>query len=380
MKILQISTFPPRRCGIAQYCEQLISHLRRHPGIHNVGVMALAEPGTGLEYAADPRVVLALPQGTMCPVLHSITRAAADYDIIHIQHEFSLFGPEYPNLIEALQKTGKPIITTFHTLADVPPAAMHHEVHAFCGASCLAVVPTEVALAGLISVYQMDPNRALAIPLGIPAVSYDPSPDAYKPGIGAGGRTVLTTAGLMNRNKGIDRVVRALPWVVRQFPDVAYIVVGETHPAVRARESEAYRNEVLHLVHTSGLDGHVAFVNAFVSDQSLVQYMQASDIYLAPYQIPSQISSYTLDYALGCGRPIISTPTAFSREALAGNRGIVMDFADPRHLGTTIASVLGDPARRAALSQAAYDYGQTLVWGRVIDRYVELYNRALSGL
>lgn len=378
MKILQLSTFPPRRCGIAQYCEQLVTHLRRHPGIDNVGVMVLAEPGTGLEYVADPRVVLALPQGTLRPVLHTIARTAADFDAIHVQHEFSLFGPEYPNLIEALQQTGKPIITTFHTLADAPPAVMLQEVHAFCGASCLVAVPTQTALATLISVYGMDSNRALAIPLGIPAVHYDPSPAAYKPGIGADGRTVLTTAGLINRNKGIDRVVQALPWVVREFPDVVYIVVGETHPAVRARENEAYRNEVFRLVHTSGLDGHVAFMNVFVSDQSLVQYMQASDIYLAPYQIPSQISSYTLNYALGCGRPIISTPTAYSQEALEGGRGIVMDFGDARNLGATINSVLGNPARSAALSQAAWQFGRTLVWDRVIDRYIDLYRRALS--
>jgi len=50
------------------------------------------------------------------------------------------------------------------------------------------------------------------------------------------GKKVLLTFGLMGRSKGIEHVIEALPAILEKHPDVVYIVLGATHPALIQHE------------------------------------------------------------------------------------------------------------------------------------------------
>jgi glycosyltransferase involved in cell wall biosynthesis len=134
--------------------------------------------------------------------------------------------------------------------------------------------------------------------------------------LGLEGRTIISTVGLLDRRKGIDYAIAAMHQVVERHPDVLYLVVGETHPEVRKRQGEQYRNELSALVQELGLTEHVRFVNQYVSERELVGYLQASDIYLTPYLDRNQITSGTLAFAVGVGKAVISTPYLHATEAL----------------------------------------------------------------
>ena len=76
------------------------------------------------------------------------------------------------------------------------------------------------------------------------------------------------------------------------------------------------------------MSDHVAFVNEYLTQRAIVDYLLASDVYVTPYLDPNQITSGTLAYALGAGKAIVSTPYLHAVEALADGRGIVVPFRD----------------------------------------------------
>lgn len=94
---------------------------------------------------------------------------------------------------------------------------------------------------------------------------------------------------------------RALPRVLERFPDAVYIVLGTTHPHVRAHHGESYRDMLRAAVRQLGLSDHVRFHNRFVPLEELCNHLGAADLYVTPYMGETQIVSGTLAYALGSG-------------------------------------------------------------------------------
>jgi glycosyltransferase involved in cell wall biosynthesis len=197
--------------------------------------------------------------------------------------------------------------------------------------------------------------------------------------LGLEGRTIISTVGLLDRRKGIDYAISAMCQVVERHPDALYLVVGETHPEVRKRQGEQYRNELVALVQESGLADHVRFVNQFVSENDLVGYLQASDIYLTPYLDRNQITSGTLAFAIGLGKAVISTPYLHATEALAEGRGLLAEFRSAESIANCLLIMLDDPHERREMEHRMAAYGEEDAWPIVGAQYAELFRRVARG-
>ena len=224
--------------------------------------------------------------------------------------------------------------------------------------------------------YGLSPEKLQMIPHGVPEIKRVPT-DRAKQLMQLGGRTVLATFGLLNSGKGIQYVIRALPDVVRRHQDVLYLVIGETHPEIRRREGEKYRNSLIELVKKLGLEKHVRFVNQYLSQDQLISYLQATDIYITPYVNRNQITSGTLAYALGAGKAVISTPYLYAAEALAEGRGLLAEFGNPKSFARCVRMLLEEPALREHCERSALAYGKPMGWEAVGNRYADLF---LAGL
>jgi glycosyltransferase involved in cell wall biosynthesis len=378
-------TFPPRQDGIATFTRDLLAAVAAADAGITARVAAITDPTA--HYAYPPAVQWQIAQDdkqSYAQAARALARARVD--VVSLQHEFGLWGaPGYlaepfdrydcaPAFLAALHK---PVVTTLHTAPpqprpDIRDAIVHLATH-----SVAVVVMARSGAKILVDDYGVDPERITIIPHGVPVV---PPHDTaqVKRALCLDGHTVLSTVGLIATYKGIETVIRALPQVVWRHPDVLYLVVGATHPQVQKREGQAYREELAALVGELGLRPYVRFINQYLDQQGLLQYLQATDIYITPYRDRHQITSGTLSYALGCGRAIISTPYVSAAEALVEGRGLLAEFDDPASIACCITLYLADPGYRCVTVERALAYVQKMTWPRVGARYAALFRQVAA--
>ncbi len=187
------------------------------------------------------------------------------------------------------------------------------------------------------------------------------------------GRTVLSTFGLLSQDKGIEHAIKALPEIVKEHPDILYLIIGVTHPQVRLHQGEKYRKHLQRLVKELGLRNNVRFHNRFLTKEELIQYLQATDVYICPYNNKEQLSSGTVTYAMGAGKPIISTPFYYAEELLAEGRGILCKFRNPGSITDGIRDLVENPEKKASIEKLAYNHGQSMTWPSVASKFIDLF-------
>jgi glycosyltransferase involved in cell wall biosynthesis len=245
--------------------------------------------------------------------LPSYLRAAdflniTDVDVVCVEHEFGIFGgPAGSHVLALLRELQMPIVTTLHTILRDPNEEQRRVMRELIRRSTRLVVMSERGREFLREIYHAPENKIDLIPHGIPDMPFA-DPNYFKDEFGVVGKQVLLTFGLLSPNKGIEYALRALPDIIREFPNIVYIVLGQTHPNLLRDEGEAYRLTLERLAKDLGVQKNVVFFNRFVEMEELMRFIGAADIYLTPYLTESQITSGTLAYAFGNGNAVVSTP------------------------------------------------------------------------
>ncbi len=374
-----IGNYPPRCCGIATFTHDLRSSLlATNPGLKADVVMVSDKPAD-YDYPREVRIVLSeRNRADYRRVGLTINRLGVH--CVSVQHEFGIYGgPDGAWIIDLLQALRVPVVTTCHTLLKEPTSGQRQVLRQIGRASAHMVVMAEKGRELLRDVFGVPDRKISVIPHGIPDHMLDPrSREMRRRRLGWTGRSVLLTFGLLSPNKGLEHGIRALPEIVRHHPDALYVVVGATHPNLLREQGEGYREGLLLLAAELGVADHLRFINRFVSRDELVGLIDAADIYLTPYQNEAQITSGTLAYAYGMGKPVISTPYWHAAELLGDGAGVLVPFNSSDALGHAATTLLGDPERRERLSQRARERGQMMTWPNIGQAYVNVLTRAAS--
>ena len=310
-------------------------------------------------------------------------RAAADfinqgaYDVLSVQHEYGIFGGiAGEHLLHLVRHAKMPIVTTLHTVLRNPSPAQKVVLDELLQLSERVVVMSTRAIEFLQEVHDVCPTKIDFIPHGIPTVP-EYSDGSLRARLGVPGPMILTF-GLLSPDKGIEYVIQAMPAILEQIPDATYVVVGATHPHVRAGSGESYREHLSALAAELGVSDHVVFVNEFVPIEELVEYLAAMDIYITPYLNPHQITSGTLAYAVGAGKAVISTPYWYASELLDEGRGLLVPYRDAASIAAAVTRIESDDAERRAMEHRAAEFGAGMQWPKVGRRYLEAFAQALE--
>ncbi len=298
------------------------------------------------------------------------------YDALSVQHEYGIFGgPAGHYLLALLREINIPVITTMHTVLRQPDAAQRAVTAELLQLSERIIVMSAGAVQILINEYAVSPMSIDLIPHGIPDFTGSPSTDVKK-SLGISGQMILTF-GLLSPDKGIEYAIQAMPEVLSSAPDSVYVVLGETHPNIKLEKGEVYRDSLIKLTQKLGITESVLFIDQFVSQLELTNYLQSADIYITPYLNPQQITSGTLTYALGAGKAVISTPYLYANELLADGRGILVPFRDAHAIAKGILELNLGTTELIEMGRRASEYCHQMQWPQIGAQYCETFSKAI---
>jgi len=375
--ILFVSSYPPRECGLATFTQDLTRAFdKKFNPVIKTKICALNEQSTSIyNYNSDVIYQIDSAELENYVSLAQKINSRNDIKLINIQHEFGIFGGQRGHyLIPFVQALEKPVITTFHSVIPKPDNYLKKIVRTLASESKAVVVMNKLSQKVLEEDYNIPQYKMTYIPHGIPQVPYEPSRN-FKKELGLEDKIILSTFGLINKNKGIEYVIRALPEIVSQFTNIVYLVVGETHPNVRKIQGEKYRNFLNSEVDRLGLKNNVKFYNKYVSLEEIVRFLKATDIYISSSIDKNQSVSGTLSYALGCGRPVVSTATEYAKYIVNKKNGILVPFRNSREIAGAVVRLISDDKTSKYMAGNAYKDTRPMIWPNVAESYLKLYKK-----
>ncbi len=374
--VVHISTYIPRKCGIATFTKDLttgINHLNPAP---KAAIIALDDPE--LEPVTYPaEVVKTIVQSDK----HSYGEAAAfinnspNINVVSIQHEFGIFGGESGDfVVPFVAAISKPLVITLHTVLLYPSQKQLEIIKTLVERAQAIVVMLNKSKEVLIEVYDAPKEKITVISHGVPDF---PRLDTthWKKKLGLLKHTVMASINLISESKGLEYAIESLPQIIVRYPDFLYLIIGQTHPGYlrSQRGHDTYREKLTALVNKLHLSRHVRFVNKYLRLEEVVEYIGASDFYITPYLDPQQAASGSLAYALGAGKVCIATPYLYAKEMLSHGRGFLVPFRSSRAISNTLVNLFKHPDTRSKIESAAYEIGKTMSWVNVGHQYFHLF-------
>ena len=239
LNINMISTYVPRRCGIATFSNDLADAIiKTDPEKYSVKISALNDMSDGYRYPAEVNFEIHDKR------INDYKEAAnylnlSDCDVINIQHEFGIFGGEAgSNILCLTDKLNKPIVTSLHTILEKPSEEESKVLNEIFKKSAFLVVQSKRSIEILKNYKNFPEQKIKYIPHGAHDVPFI-DPAFYKDKFNLTGKKVILTFGLLSPGKGFEDAIRALKYVKEKYNDVMFIILGATHPNVKKEYGES---------------------------------------------------------------------------------------------------------------------------------------------
>jgi polysaccharide biosynthesis protein PslF len=364
-----LSTYPPTSCGLATFTRALRHAIANERGSdEGLGVVSVSDtPIDALPSEVEYSHVNGEP-GSLRETIETLNR----FDLAMIQHEYGIFGgPDGVEVLDILRGLDVPSVVTLHTVLSNPSPSQRSILEAVVAMSDATIVMSETASRRLREVYDIDPTRVSTIPHGARLSLRGPS-------LSDGHRPVFLTWGLIGPGKGLESSIEAFTHARDLRPLPRYVILGKTHPKVRATSGEVYRDGLIQRVEDLGLGDIVEFDDRYLDIDALTLAVRSADFVILPYESTEQVTSGVLVEALGAGKPVIATAFPHAAELLAEGAGIVVPHSDPVAMGSAIRTVAESPALAARMSGRAQNVGSTMYWPVVARRYDSLVDRVVS--
>ena len=378
-KILFISTFPPVKCGIASFTQDLIHAIAPElKGNLAINVCALDKNVIPAPYKFPVTMTMNSHKLDSCIETANAINKDNTIDLVCIEHEFGLYGGVNGSfLLGFLTMLDKPFIIRFHTVLPSPDDNRLKLVQTIARLADKIIVMTSNSARLLKEDYSMDAEKITIIPHGTHSNS-TVNPEKLKLKYKLQNNLVLTTFGLLSPNKGIEKGILAMKEISAAFPKAVYIVLGLTHPNLLQEEGEKYRNYLQQLIDDNNLQNNVRLVNEYVPTKMLMEYLALTYIYLFTSKDPNQAVSGTFLYAMSAGCAIISNSFVLAKEMLDDKTGIIIENGNEHELAENAIYLLESKQTRIQMGHFAFLKTRDTVWKKVALKHTGLFEKILN--
>jgi glycosyltransferase involved in cell wall biosynthesis len=367
MRAAIVSTYPPRACGIGTFAADVRASLIGLDEVESVAKVVIVDDPSRPQ---RPGVVATITQGTRGDYVRAARiLGRRNVEVVLLEHEYGIFGGRDGEYILSLaEQLTQPLVVTLHTVLSHPTAHQARVLETLCGHAELVIVMTESALRLLVDNGTCPEAKIRVVPHGAPTLLVERAAAGGPAHRRAGrleGRFVLSTFGLLSSGKGIENVLRALPAIIDDHPEVLYVVAGRTHPGVAQREGERYRLSLQQLVAELGLEEHVEFDDRFLAIDEIADLLAMTSVFITPYLDPDQTSSGALTFAIAAGCAVVSTPYRYAEDMLESGAGKLVPFADPGAVSAAVCRLIDNPDLLDAARAEARRIGAAVSWPSV---------------
>ncbi len=392
MKVVGISSWEPRACGIATYFKE---QSRAIAGLGHQYHIICHEDGGGHEGQPRTHGLIDLENPSWYrPVYHRILDLGPE--VVHVQHEFGLYqaltsgGLDEAEgllaLLDLLKGEGVPTVVTCHTLCGhmKPREAIHYR----------AMIPlsTVTVAHARYQVERLSENLG-AVPGNVTYVEHGANPHSPEEiaalraegrrRFGLEGHRVVGMNGWWAANKNYVPLLRA--WGTEIYPRLQdrnslLVVAGAVRPGDAAQA--AYRAELLKAIEESPARDTIRVVERCFAPEEFDMILASFDLAVLPYNAASQ--SGVAAHTGAVGTPMLLRDLeglgAYARAADQALMPLTDDpVADVSAAADTIVEIMNDPDRLHRMRESVCTYTRDVIaWPRVAERYDRIYRDAVS--
>lgn len=378
-KVLMLSTYPPRQCGIATYTQDLKNALGKvYQNSFETKICALESDSEQHSYdKKDVDLILNTNKLGSYMTAAKTINDDEDIELIMVQHEFGLFNGNENSFLNFLRLLKKPITIAFHTVLPHPKLELETHVKSLASLAKFITVMTKASSDLLINTYDINPKKIEIIAHGTHLIKHT-NQSVLKEAYNLAGYKVISTFGLLGPGKSIETTLDALPEIIKEHQNIMFLVIGKTHPTLFNLEGDTYMKFLQTKVKTDKLEEHVKFVSKFVPLPELLDYLQLSDCYIFTSNDPNQAVSGTFSYAVSCGCPIVSTPIPHANEVLHQGNGVLFDFGNSKQLSMKVNKLLHNKARRTDMRLKSLHTSSATSWENSAIAHAHIFSKAFE--
>lgn len=365
MRIGYLSSFPPIECGIATYT----SYLETAMSSRELETFVVAPHG-----AMGDRVFPTYTSGSgdFAPAVYQMFTQLTP-DVVHIQHEYGLYGPsrgmEIVDLVLRLRLIQIPVVITLHTVYETLKAEEQLVLRHLLSECAGIIVHEEFQRHTLRrELGEEIANKVEVIDHGVREVA--PVADA-KEQLGLDGHQVVMMCGYFRPSKGFHKALDFFGEVAEQNPNATLVLAGKT----RNIEYDDYRRELLSEIEAAPFADRVRILTGQFPQHTFDTLLSAADVVVLPYDVGAQ--SGVLSQAIAFKRPIV-TSSLKAFQCITRRSGAGISCADD-DIANQINRILQDPQVAPSMSAAADRYIRLRAgWSVIAKRHEDLYRACLE--
>lgn len=279
-----------------------------------------------------------------------------NFDLLHLHQ------PEVPSLsLLACWSAEGPMVGTFHTASPKQRTllAAGPILEPIIEKLTARIAVSQMARATLREHFQTD---AVVIPNGLDTSKYVGAPHKVE-------WSKSHTIGFLGRfdepRKGLSVLLKALPAIVKKFPDTRLLVAGPG-------DSEKFAKQI-----PGGIKSKVEFIGRLSEDEKAA-FLKSVSVYVAP-NTGGESFGIILTEAMAAGATILASDIpAFAEVLKSGRYGSLFNSEDSGALAQKVLTLFGDPKFSSDLSTAGSLAAQDYDWENVAQQISDVYELALA--